>query len=179
MLKHGLPLNFQKWIDDHADRLKPPVGNVQIWQDSDFIVTVVGGPNQRTDYHVDPLEEFFYQIKGDMTLRIWEDGKPVDIPIREGEIFLLPPEVPHSPQRPVPGSVGLVIERQRPAGMTDAFQWYCGNCGEVVYRAEVQLASIVDDLPPIFARFYENAELRICASCGTKHPGKFQAGNAP
>ena len=169
MLKYGLPFNFQKWIDDHADRLKPPVGNAQIWADADFIVTVVGGPNRRSDYHDDPLEEFFYQLKGDMTLRVWDRG-PRDIPIREGEIFLLPPHVPHSPQRPVPGSVGLVIERRRPTGLIDAFQWYCPKCGTMVHRAELQLASIVTDLPPIFKRFNGDERLRTCQSCGTVHP---------
>lgn len=169
MLKYGLPFNFQKWIDEHADMLKPPVGNAQIWSDSDFIVTVVGGPNKRTDYHDDPLEEFFYQLKGDMILRIWDNG-PKDIPIKEGEIFLLPPHVPHSPQRPNPGSIGLVIERQRPQGMVDAVQWYCPNCGTLVHRAELQLASIVKDLPPAFDQFNSDERLRTCKSCGTVHP---------
>jgi 3-hydroxyanthranilate 3,4-dioxygenase len=169
MLKYGLPFNFQKWIEDHADKLKPPVGNAQIWSDADFIVTVVGGPNKRSDYHDDPLEEFFYQLKGDMVLRIWDNG-PRDIPIREGEIFLLPPHVPHSPQRPIPGSVGLVIERQRPEGLVDAFQWYCPNCGTMVHRAELQLSSIVQDLPPIFKNFNSDEALRTCKSCGTVHP---------
>lgn len=172
MLTYGLPLNFAKWIEEHQHLLRPPVGNAQIWSNADFIVTVVGGPNQRTDYHVDPLEEFFYQIKGDMVLRLWIDGAPKDVPIREGEIFLLPPNVPHSPQRPVEGSVGLVIERQRPDGLLDAFQWYCDGCGGIVHKAEVQLSSIVKDLPPIFQSFYDNVEKRTCPSCGTVHPGK-------
>ncbi len=172
MLKYGLPFNFQNWIDDHRDRLKPPVGNAQIWRDADFIVTVVGGPNQRTDYHDDPFEEFFYQIQGDMVLRIREDGTARDLPIRAGEIFLLPPHVPHSPQRPVPGSIGLVLERQRPEGIRDAFQWYCDSCGAIVHRVEVQLRSIVDDLPPLFERFYSDAALRTCGNCGTVHAGR-------
>jgi 3-hydroxyanthranilate 3,4-dioxygenase len=172
MLTYGLPLNFAKWIEEHQHLLRPPVGNAQIWSNADFIVTVVGGPNQRTDYHVDPLEEFFYQIKGDMVLRLWIDGSPRDVPIREGEIFLLPPNVPHSPQRLVEGSVGLVIERQRPDGLLDAFQWYCDCCGGIVHKAEVQLSSIVKDLPPIFQSFYDNVEKRTCPSCGTVHPGK-------
>ncbi len=172
MLTYGAPFNFQKWIEEHRDLLKPPVGNAQVWQDSDLIVTIVGGPNARTDYHVDPCEEFFYQMQGDMILRLWKDGKPEDLPIREGDIFLLPPGVPHSPQRPVPGSIGLVIERQRPIGMVDAFQWYCDGCGEIVHRVEVQLKSIVTDLPPLFAQFYDSEELRTCGSCGAVHPGK-------
>lgn len=172
MPKFGLPFNFKQWIEDNRDNLKPPVGNAQIWQDSDFIVTVVGGPNERTDYHVDPLEEFFYQIEGDMNLRLWVDGKPQDMPIREGDIFLLPPHVPHSPQRPVAGSIGLVIERQRPEGALDAFQWYCENCGEIVHRFKVQLQSIVTDMPPLFEAFYSDEAMRTCKSCGTVHPGR-------
>lgn len=172
VLTYGRPFDFKGWIEEHRDLLKPPVGNAQIWRDSDFIVTVVGGPNQRSDYHVDPLEEFFYQIEGDMELRLWVDGKPEDMPIREGEIFLLPPFVPHSPQRLVPGSIGLVIERQRPEGQIDAFQWYCDNCGAVVHRVEVQLRSIVTDLPPLFDAFYSDEGRRTCSQCGTLHAGR-------
>ncbi|HUA51354.1 MAG TPA: 3-hydroxyanthranilate 3,4-dioxygenase [Candidatus Sulfotelmatobacter sp.] len=165
-------INLQRWIEEHRDLLKPPVGNAQIWRDADFIVTVVGGPNQRTDYHDDPYEEFFYQLKGNMRLRVIENGRPTDVPIDEGGIFLLPPHVRHSPQRPEPGSVGLVIERTRPAGVIDGFEWYCPSCHGLVHRVEVQLRSIVDDLPPLFARFYDSPDLRKCKSCGAVHPGK-------
>jgi len=165
------PLNFARWIEEHRDRLKPPVGNAQVWEDGDFIVTVVGGPNHRTDYHDDPLEEFFFQMKGDMVLRIMEGGRPRDLSIREGDIFLLPPHVRHSPQRPA-DSLGLVIEYRRPPGVRDAFEWYCLDCNALVHRAEVQLQSIVRDLPPLFQRFYDDAALRRCRSCGAVHPGK-------
>jgi 3-hydroxyanthranilate 3,4-dioxygenase len=165
-------INLQRWIEDHRDLLKPPVGNAQIWRDADFIVTVVGGPNQRTDYHDDPYEEFFYQLEGNMRLSVIEDGRPRDVPIDEGGIFLLPPHVRHSPQRPEPGSVGLVIERTRPAGVIDGFEWYCPGCHALVHRIEVQLKSIVDDLPPLFERFYRSPDLRKCKSCGSLHPGK-------
>jgi 3-hydroxyanthranilate 3,4-dioxygenase len=164
------PFNFRRWIEDHRHLLKPPVGNQQIWQDTDLIVTVVGGPNLRADYHDDPLEEFFYQLEGDMTLRILEDGKQRDIPIRAGEIFLLPPHVRHSPQRPAPGSVGLVIERQRPPDLIDGFEWYCPACGALVHRVEVQLKSIVADLPPLFDAFYASIAKRTCGACGAVHP---------
>jgi 3-hydroxyanthranilate 3,4-dioxygenase len=166
------PIDLSLWIDKHAGQLQPPVGNAQIWSDTDFIVTIVGGPNKRTDYHDDPLEEFFYQLSGNMTLRIWENGGPRDIPIHQGNILLLPPHVPHSPQRPIAGSRGLVIERRRPPGMLDAFQWYCTNCRAVVHRAELQLRSIVSDLPPIFEQFYSDSTLRTCKSCGAVHPGR-------
>ena len=165
------PFNLQRWIDEHRELLRPPVGNAQIWEDADFIVTVVGGPNRRTDYHDDPLEEFFFQLEGDMVLRLMENGRPRDLPIRQGDIFLLPPHVRHSPQRPA-GSVGLVIEYRRPEGVRDAFEWYCLACHARVYRVEVQLQSIVRDLPPLFAQFYDYIELRKCPACGTVHPGK-------
>ena len=165
-------INLQRWIEEHRALLKPPVGNAQIWRDADFIVTVVGGPNQRTDFHDDPYEEFFYQLKGNMRLRVIEDGKPGEIAIDEGGIFLLPPHVRHSPQRPEPGSVGLVIERTRPAGVIDGFEWYCPACHALVHRVEVQLRSIVDDLPPLFNAFYASPDLRTCKACGTMHPGK-------
>ena len=109
MSLYSLPFNFNTWIDEHQHLLRPPVGNAQIWQNADLIVTVVGGPNARTDFHDDPLEEFFYQLRGDMVLRIMDEGRPRDLPINAGDIFLLPPHVRHSPQRPMPGSVGLVI----------------------------------------------------------------------
>jgi 3-hydroxyanthranilate 3,4-dioxygenase len=165
------PLNLAKWIDEHRDLLKPPVGNAQVWEDADFIVTLVGGPNQRTDYHDDPLEEFFYQLTGDMVLRIMGEGGPRDMPIRAGDIYLLPPHVRHSPQRPA-GSVGLVIEYRRPPGLVDAFEWYCLQCNARVHRVEVQLQSIVRDLPPLFEQFYGDASLRKCPACGEVHPGK-------
>jgi 3-hydroxyanthranilate 3,4-dioxygenase len=172
MSLYSLPFNFNTWIDEHQHLLRPPVGNAQIWQNADFIVTVVGGPNARTDFHDDPLEEFFYQLRGDMVLRIMDEGRPRDLPINAGDIFLLPPHVRHSPQRPMPGSVGLVIERQRPEGVIDAFEWYCLSCHTRVHRVEIQLKSIVDDLPPLFEQFYGSAEQRKCPECGALHPGR-------
>jgi 3-hydroxyanthranilate 3,4-dioxygenase len=166
------PLNLARWIEAHRESLKPPVGNAQIWEEGDFIVTVVGGPNRRTDYHDDPLEEFFYQLEGDMVLRLMEDGRPRDMPIRAGDVFLLPPHVRHSPQRPQPASVGLVIEYRRPEGLRDGFEWYCLACHTRVYRVEVQLQSIVRDLPPLFEKFYSDPSLRRCPACGEVHPGR-------
>jgi 3-hydroxyanthranilate 3,4-dioxygenase len=166
--------NFQEWIDANREKLKPPVGNAQVWEDGEMMVTVVGGPNNRNDYHDDPTEEFFYQLKGDIFLRLMpEEGKPpVEVPIKEGEIFLLPKHVPHSPQRLAPGTIGLVVEMPRPAGEKDGFEWYCTKCHHRVYRAEVLLKSIVTDLPPLFEKFHHNPELRKCPRCGEIHPGK-------
>ena len=164
--------NLDAWIDEHRDLLKPPVGNVQIWEDADFIITIVGGPNFRTDYHDDPREEFFYQFRGDANLMIMdpEDG-PYDLPLKEGAIFLLPPHVRHSPQRE-PDSLGFVIEQRRLEGEKDGFEWFCLECRALVHRAEVQLVSIVRDLPPLFEAFYASEEARTCPNCGALHPGK-------
>ena len=165
-------LDFNRWIEEHRHLLKPPVGNVQVWQDTDFIVTIVGGPNQRTDFHDDPYEEFFYQLRGNAYLNVIEDGRRGRVDLPEGAMFLLPPRVRHSPQRPEPGSLCLVIERNRPAGVTDAFEWYCASCDALVHRVELQLQSIVRDLPPLFDRFYASVALRTCGKCGAIHPGK-------
>ena len=165
-------IDFKRWIDDHRHLLKPPVGNAQVWADRDFIVTVVGGPNRRLDWHDDPFEEFFHQLEGDMVLRVMEAGAPRDVPIAAGGILLLPPHVRHSPQRPMPGSVGLVIERTRPAGVLDGFEWYCLACNALLHRAELHVNSLVDDLPPVFDAFHRSIELRSCKSCGALHPGK-------
>ena len=161
------PFNFQKWIDDNRHLLKPPVGNQQVYKaNDDFIVMVVGGPNTRKDYHYDEGEELFYQLEGDIVLKIIEDGKPVDIPIKEGEMFLLPPRVPHSPQRSE-NSIGLVIERYRAEGEKDGFQWYCENCNHLLYEEYFQLTDIVKQLPEVMKTFYNSEELRTCDNCGT------------
>ncbi len=166
------PIDFPKWMEENKHLLKPPVGNVQIWKDTDFIVTIVGGPNKRTDYHDDPLEEYFWQFKGNAFLNIMENGKRDRVELKEGAMFLLPPHVRHSPQRPEPGSLCLVIERQRPAGLLDGFEWFCPYCNHMIHRVEVQLKSIVADLPPLFEQFYASEKLRTCEKCGTVHPGK-------
>jgi 3-hydroxyanthranilate 3,4-dioxygenase len=173
-IKELKAFNFQRWIEDNKEKLKPPVGNTQVWDDGEMMVTVVGGPNNRRDYHDDPTEEFFYQLKGDIFLRLVETpGKPpIEVPIKEGEIFLLPKHMRHSPQRLQPGTIGVVVEMPRPEAAMDGFEWYCPNCYQLVHRAEVKLKSIVRDLPPLFEKFYSSEELRKCKQCGTIHPGK-------
>ncbi|AHJ95704.1 3-hydroxyanthranilate 3,4-dioxygenase [Hymenobacter swuensis] len=161
------PFNFQQWIDDHRHLLKPPVGNQQVFKDNkDFIVMVVGGPNARKDYHVDEGEELFLQLEGDMVVKIIEDGKPVDIEIKAGSMFLLPGGVPHSPRRPA-GTVGLVLERYRTPGELDGFQWYCENCGHKLHEEFAEITDIVAQLPPIMDRFWASDALRTCKVCGT------------
>ncbi len=163
------PFAFQAWIDAHRHLLKPPVGNCEVYPGHEFIVQVVGGPNSRTDYHVDPAEEFFYQLEGDMVLRVVDDGAVSDIPIRQGEIFLLPKHVPHSPQRQA-NTVGLVVERRRAPGELDAFEWYCERCSTLLYRAQVQMVNIVKDLPPIFVQYESDIKNRTCTQCAWVMP---------
>ena len=146
------PINFKAWIEENRHLLKPPVGNKVVWKDGEFIVMAVGGPNIRTDYHYNETPEFFYQIEGDITLKIMDNGTPRDIVIKEGEIFVLPAKVPHSPRRG-PNTVGLVIEYPRPEGVKDKLQWYSDDGSHLIYEEEFTLANIETDLPEIFDRY--------------------------
>jgi 3-hydroxyanthranilate 3,4-dioxygenase len=158
--------NFRQWIDANRALLKPPVGNKRVFRDGDFIIMVVGGPNARKDYHVDPGQEFFYQLEGDMVLKTIQDGRQVDLPIRAGDVLLIPPRLPHSPQRPA-NTVGLVIERVRRPGELDGFQWYCERCGHLLYEEFFPLTDIEKQFPPVFERFFASLQKRTCARCGT------------
>ncbi|MEC9397590.1 MAG: 3-hydroxyanthranilate 3,4-dioxygenase [Myxococcota bacterium] len=160
-----MPINLHRWVDENRDLLKPPVGNKKIYEDQDFMIFVVGGPNARKDYHIDPSEEFFYQIEGDITLKIVEDGEFKDVTIREGEIFLLPSYIPHSPQRPA-DTIGLVIEHKRPEGADDGLRWYCEGCGEILHDATFPLVDIVGQLREAIQTFMNSEELRTCKHCG-------------
>jgi 3-hydroxyanthranilate 3,4-dioxygenase len=158
------PINFKHWIDTHRHLLQPPVGNKVIYTDGEFIIQVVGGPNTRKDFHVDPGDEFFYQLEGQMVLRILEDARVVDVPIPAGEILLLPAQVPHSPQRQ-PNSVGLVIERRRRPGELDGLQWYCENCSNLLYEEFFPLTNIETQFQPVINRFFGSLSLRTCQRC--------------
>ncbi len=165
-MKQLQAFDFRRWIDENRAALRPPVGNKRVFADGDFVIMVVGGPNARRDYHVDPGDEFFYQLEGDMVLKTRQNGTLIDVPIRAGEILLLPPGVPHSPQRPA-ATVGLVIERRRQPGELDGFQWYCERCGHLLYEEFFQLTDIEKQFPPVFERFYASRERRTCGNCGT------------
>lgn len=159
-------INLKRWIDENRHLLKPPVGNKMVWEDREFIVMVVGGPNSRTDYHINGGEEFFYQVEGDIVLKVIDDEKVVDVSVKEGDIFLLPANTPHSPRRPA-NTVGLVIERKRVEGELDGFIWLCENCGHKLYEETFQLTNIVTQFPPIFERFYKS-EASKCPQCRTQ-----------
>ncbi|RJP40933.1 MAG: 3-hydroxyanthranilate 3,4-dioxygenase [Phycisphaerales bacterium] len=158
--------SLRGWVEEHRHLLKPPVGNACVYPDTDFIVMVVGGPNRRKDYHVNPTEELFYQLEGDITVKIIDDGVKRDIHIREGDMFLLPPLVPHSPQRG-PNTVGLVIERKRPEGQNDHLRYYCEKCDNILFDPEFYLTDIARQLKPLMETFWGDEKLRTCKKCGT------------
>ncbi|RIL10606.1 MAG: 3-hydroxyanthranilate 3,4-dioxygenase [Proteobacteria bacterium] len=161
-----MPLNFKKWIDENRESFRPPVGNKVVWKNSEFIIMVVGGPNSRKDYHFNEGEEFFYQLEGDIVVKTIQDGKPVDVPIKQGEIYLLPARTPHSPRRGA-NTIGLVVERRRLPNEKDGFQWYCEECGNKLYEEFITLTDIVAQLPPIFERYWGDISKRTCSKCQT------------
>lgn len=159
------PFNLQLWVEENRHLLKPPVGNKQVYLDNkDFIVMIVGGPNSRKDYHFEDAEELFYQIEGDIVVKTIQDGKPVDIPIKQGEMFLLPPRVPHSPQRGA-NTIGLVVERYRKPDEMDACMWFCEKCNHKLYEEFFPLKDIVNQLPVVMNDFYNSLEKRTCKQC--------------
>lgn len=161
------PFNLQQWIDDNRDILKPPVGNKNLYKEAgDFIVMVVGGPNARKDYHYNESEELFYQIEGEICVRIQENGKPRDIIIKEGDMFLLPANTPHSPMRG-PNTVGLVIEKVRKGtDLMDGLMWFCDKCNHQLKEYRFPLSNIEEDFLSRFKEFYGSEEMRTCTSCG-------------
>tara|TARA_B100001758_G_C18401378_1_gene609246 strand:- start:1963 stop:2502 length:540 start_codon:yes stop_codon:yes gene_type:complete len=160
------PFNLQKWIDDNRHLLKPPVGNKNLYVESeDYIVMIVAGPNARKDYHYNETEELFYQIEGDIVVKTQQKGKLVEVPIKEGEMFLLPPKIPHSPVRSA-GSIGLVIERKRTKKDQDGLMWFSDTANELLYEEYFNLTNIEKDFLPVFERFYSNEKLRTCPITG-------------
>lgn len=162
--------NLMQWIEDNRAQLTPPMTNKPVWRDSDFLVMVLMGPIVRADYHDDPHEEFFFQLKGNMVLRTIEDGRHRQIPIKEGSVFLLPPHVRHSPQRPEPGSIGLVVERVRAAGVEDGFEWYCPACANLIHRCSFHMSAMAIERPRQFGAYYRNMANGNCPNCGEPNP---------
>jgi 3-hydroxyanthranilate 3,4-dioxygenase len=159
--------NIKKWIDENKDMLKPPVGNKLVYEDTEIIVMMVGGPNARKDYHHHQRgPEFFIQIEGDIVLKVMEESGPKNILIREGDMYLMPGNTIHSPQRP-PNTIGLVIELKAKDSQIDNMYWYCENCNSMLHKETFNLQNIVTELPPIMSKFFSSSELRTCKKCGT------------
>ena len=161
------PLNIKAWIEENRALLKPPIGNKCVWNDGEFIVMVVGGPNNRKDYHYNETEELFYQLEGSIKVIIQEDGERKEMELNAGDMYLHPANVPHSPVRSE-GSIGLVIERKRVGkGFTDGLLWHCDNCNHKLYEVKFELHDIEKDFLPHFKHFYNSLDLRTCDNCGT------------
>lgn len=162
------PFNLKQWITDNRELLKPPVGNKNLYADAgDYIVMIVAGPNARKDYHFNQTEELFYQLEGNINVRIQEDGKAVDMKVNEGDMFLLPANTPHRPERPA-NTIGLVIECKRDdPSFEDRLIWYCDNCNTKLHEYKFHLENIEKDFLPRFRDFYGSKELRTCKKCGT------------
>ena len=168
----GKPFNLLQWIEENREHFKPPVMNKQFFPEaSDVIVFCSLGPNTRNDYHVNPTEELFYQLEGDIAVRVRPpDGSPPrDVIIREGEMWLCPRRVPHRPQRPA-NTIGLIVEFPRVVeGKTldDALRWYCESCDTLVHEAAFRMAHIDEDLHRIMDAFWNGpAKGRTCPKCG-------------
>lgn len=160
------PFNLHRWIEENRDLLKPPVGNKNIYVESeDFIVMIVGGPNARKDFHYNESEEFFYQLEGSIQIDIQEDGDRKSFTLHPGDIYLLPAKTPHSPIRSA-GSVGLVVEKLRQGGgHQDGLLWYCEHCNELLHEVYFELHNIETDFLPHFKDFYNSETLRTCKKC--------------
>ena len=126
---------------------------------------IVGGPNARTDYHVNETPEWFYQYKGGMLLKTIDEGQFRDIHINEGEMFLLPPNTPHNPVR-FANTVGIVLEQPRPADSMDRLRWYCQNCREQVHEASFHCTDLGTQIKAAVEKFKGDKEARTCKNCG-------------
>ncbi|KAF3001434.1 3-hydroxyanthranilic acid dioxygenase [Curvularia kusanoi] len=159
------PLNVPKWISENSHMLKPPINNYCVYND-DVTVMIVGGPNERTDYHINETAEWFYQHKGSMLLKVVDDGNFRDIHIHEGDMFLLPPNTPHNPVR-FKDTVGIVLEQRRPEGSMDRLRWYCQSCGEKVHEAAFHCTNLGTQIKEAVNSFKADTKARTCQNCGT------------
>ena len=160
-------LNLKNWIEEHRHLLKPPVGNQYLYRGKDFFVMVIGGPNARNDFHITDSEEYFYQLEGDILLQTREEGRIIDHRLCEGGTWFIPPNVPHSPQRP-PNTIGIVVERVRPPDETEHMVFYCEKCGELVCDIEFACKDIVEQFRDTMEAFWKDDSRRACKKCGAK-----------
>ena len=158
------PINIHKWVEENEDKLNPPVNNFCLHRGG-FTVMIVGGPNERSDYHINQTPEYFYQYKGTMCLKVVDDGKFRDILIHEGDSFLLPPNTPHNPCR-YKDTIGIVVEQDRPESVNDAIRWYCSNCEDVVYHKDFYLTDLGTQIKEAIVAFDSNIDAKTCKKCG-------------
>lgn len=165
------PFNLTKWVAQNRDLLKPPVGNKNLYKESDdYIVMIVAGPNARKDYHYNETEELFYQLEGNIEIHVQDNGEKKTMQLGPGDIYLHPGKVPHSPVRHE-GSIGLVVERKRLGEEgEDGLLWFCDNCNNKLHEVYFPLHDIETDFLKHFKYFYGSEDLRTCDDCGTVMP---------
>lgn len=163
------PMHLLDWIEEHRSEFQPPVGNKYLYSGKDFFVMVIAGPNARNDFHQTNSEEFFVQLKGDIIVKTYEDGRIVDHVVHEGETFFIPPNVPHAPCRPE-GTLGMVVERRRPAGELEHQIFYCEQCNALVEDNEFDCADIVNAFKQAMEDFWADPERSTCKACGHRVP---------
>ncbi|KZF25901.1 3-hydroxyanthranilate 3,4-dioxygenase [Xylona heveae TC161] len=160
------PLNLPKWLQENSHLLQPPINNYCVYNEN-VTVMIVGGPNARTDYHINTTAEWFYQYKGRMLLKVVDEGDVFrDIYIEEGDMFLLPPNTPHNPVR-FANTVGIVLEQPRPADSVDRLRWYCQDCGSVVHEASFHCTDLGTQVKDAVNAFRNDDEKRKCKKCGS------------
>ena len=168
-MKPLIAFDLWDWIDRHREAFEPPVGNKVIWEDSQFTAMIVRGPNARRDFHVDPSDELFYLLKGDMVLEYMEGGRRQRQTIREGELMLVPALTPHSPHRPA-DTWGLVVEIKRLPHQTESLLWFCERCDAELHAVTMHVADIERELKAAIEHFDASVTLRTCRKCGHVQP---------
>jgi 3-hydroxyanthranilate 3,4-dioxygenase len=163
------PFNQKEWIEANLPRALGAIGNKEVFKGSDFIYQIIKGPNARNDFHLDPFDEIFYQIQGDIAVHVIDDGREKPIRVKEGEVFLLPKGVYHSPRRPA-GTIGLVLERPRKPGELDAIAWFCPKCAHKLHEVTFWCDDIEQVLGRVVKAFNADLALRACKKCGTVLP---------
>lgn len=163
MFPHLKGFNLQQWIDENrSDWGQRRV----IWEDSDFIAFVTRGPNRRKDFHINPGDEIFYQLEGELNLHYVKDGKAELALLKAGELFLLPANVPHSPRR-ADGSWTFVVERTRQPKEQDRFIWICEECGNTLHETTVRFDEPSDAVATATAAIKSDPKLATCSRCNT------------
>jgi 3-hydroxyanthranilate 3,4-dioxygenase len=177
-MKPLVAFGLWNWIEEHRRAFEPPVGNKVIWEDSQFTAMVIRGPNARRDFHIDPSDEIFYMLKGDMTLEYLEGGRRRTAIIREGEMMLVPALTPHAPHRPAE-TWGLVVEVKRTPAQTESLVWLCERCDATLHEVTMRAADIEADLKRAIDHFDGSAGLRSCRACGHVQPERAPVSVAP
>lgn len=171
------PINISQWMKEGgAELLKPPVNNYCLYKTENYTVMLVGGPNKRSDYHINPTDELFYQQKGEMLLKIVEKSDSVDemvfrdIVIREGDLYMLPGNTPHNPVR-FADTVGVVVEVPR---KLDTLRWYCENteCRAIVFQESFYCTDLGTQLKPVIEGWANDIQKRKCLKCGLVNSAK-------